>query len=89
MNRNEEIKLAEQMDPEQYYITELMPKKLALDLHYVATQSFITDIGWILKTLWVLVFPFNENTKTIHPAHIEKIRNDFQNNKTEINWLTS
>lgn len=56
-NRNEEEKLAEQTDPEQYYITELMPKKLALDLHYVASQSFISDIGWILKTLWVLVFP--------------------------------
>ncbi len=56
-NRNEEEKLAEQSDPEQYYITELMPMKLALDLHYIATQSFISDIGWILKTLWVLVFP--------------------------------
>ena len=72
VNRNEEVKLAEQMDPEQYYITELMPKKLALDLHYVATQSFITDIGWILKTLWVLVFPFKvENQKIISnkPTH--------------------
>ena len=57
VNRNEAEKLASQTDPEQYYITELMPKKLLLDLHYVATQSFISDIGWLLKTLWVLVFP--------------------------------
>ncbi len=72
VNRNEEVKLAEQMDPEHYYITELMPKKLALDLHYVATQSFITDIGWILKTLWVLVFPFKVENQTIisnKPTH--------------------
>ena len=27
------------------YITELMPKKLELDLHYVATRSFFRDIG--------------------------------------------
>lgn len=72
VNRNEEVKLADQMDPEQYYITELMPKKLALDLHYVATQSFITDIGWILKTLWVLVLPFKVENQTIisnKPTH--------------------
>ena len=66
-NRNEEEKLAEQTDPEQYYITELLPKKLALDLHYVATQSFISDIGWILKTLWVLVFPLKIENQTIVP----------------------
>lgn len=65
VNRNEEVKLAAQIDPEQYYITELMPKKLALDLHYVATQSFISDIGWILKTLWVLVFPYKVVDQTI------------------------
>ncbi len=66
-NRNEEEKLAEQTDPEQYYITELLPKKLALDLHYVATQNFISDIGWILKTLWVLVFPLKVENQTIVP----------------------
>lgn len=66
-NRNEEEKLAEQTDPEHYYITELMQKKLALDLYYVATQSFISDIGWILKTLWVLVFPPKVENQTIAP----------------------
>ncbi len=72
VNRNEEEKLAEQTDPEQYYITELLPKKLALDLHYVATQSFISDIKWILKTLWVLVFPLKGENHTIasnKPTH--------------------
>lgn len=72
VNRNEEVKLVDQIDPEQYYITELMPKKLALDLHYVATQSFITDIGWILKTLRVLVLPFKVENQTIisnKPTH--------------------
>ena len=54
-NRDEEEKLKGQQDAEHYYITELMPKKLALDLHYVATQSLASDIGWLLKTVWVVI----------------------------------
>ena len=53
-NRDEEDKLKGQSDAEHYYITELMPKKLDLDLHYVATQSIASDIRWLLKTFWVL-----------------------------------
>ncbi len=63
-NRNEEKKLKAQADPEHYYITELMPQKLALDLHYVATQCFISDIRWLFKTFWVLVFPLKEKEHT-------------------------
>ena len=55
-NRDEEEKLKGQLDAEHYYITELMPKKLALDLHYVATQNITTDIGWLLKTFWIVIF---------------------------------
>lgn len=54
-NRDEEEKLKGQQDAEHFYITELMPKKLDLDLHYVATQNIAVDIGWLLKTLWVLI----------------------------------
>ena len=54
-NRDEEEKLKGQPDADHYYITELMPKKLDLDLHYVATQSISSDIGWLLKTFWVLI----------------------------------
>lgn len=55
-NRDEEAKLKGQPDAEHYYITELMPKKLALDLHYIATQSIAADVGWLLKTFWVVIF---------------------------------
>ena len=54
-NRDEAEKLKGQQDVEHYYITELMPKKIALDLHYVATQSIASDIGWLLKTFWVVI----------------------------------
>lgn len=67
-NRDEEEKLKGQPDAEHYYITELMPKKLELDLHYVATQSISSDIGWLLKTFWVLItrhsHPFTKKDKT-------------------------
>ena len=55
-NRDEEAKLKGRLDAEHYYITELMPKKLALDLHYIATQSIAADVGWLLKTFWVVIF---------------------------------
>lgn len=55
-NRDEEAKLKGQPDAEHYYITELMPKKLAVDLHYIATQSIAADVGWLLKTFWVVIF---------------------------------
>jgi len=55
-NRDEEEKLKGQQDAEHYYITELMPKKLAMDLRYVATHSIATDIRWLLKTCWVVIF---------------------------------
>lgn len=55
-NRDEEEKLKGKLDAEHYYITKLMPEKLTLDLHYVATQSITTDIGWLLKTFWVVIF---------------------------------
>lgn len=67
-NRNEEKKLKAQADPEHYYITELMPNKLALDLHYVATQCFISDIGWLLKTFWVIFFPLKKKDYTNEPT---------------------
>lgn len=55
-NRDEEAQLKGHLDAEHYYITELMPKKLALDLRYVATHRITTDIGWLLKTFWVVLF---------------------------------
>ena len=50
-NRDEEEKLKGHPDAEHYYITELMPKKLTLDLHYVATQSITADMGMVAKNL--------------------------------------
>jgi len=49
--RNENELLSKAEDPEKYYITEVMPHKLGLNLYYLKTQSFILDIKLILRTL--------------------------------------
>lgn len=72
-NRNEEEKLAAQTDPEHYYITELMPQKLELDLHYVATQGFLSDIGWLIKTFWIVIFPPNGKKQTNESGKLHDI----------------
>ena len=54
-NRDEEKKLKGQSDPEQYYITQLMPRKLKTDLDYIEKQSVATDLLWLIKTFFVIV----------------------------------
>lgn len=48
VNENELLEKAD--DPDKYYIEVVMQDKLALNLQYVATQSFWGDIKLILKT---------------------------------------
>ena len=55
-NRDEEKMLEGQADPEQYYITQLMPKKLEIDLDYIEKQSVASDLLWLIKTPFVIVF---------------------------------
>ena len=64
VNRNEERILKSKQDTEHYYITELMPKKLELDLQYVAKRSFIADIGWLIMTFWVIFSPPKNKEKS-------------------------
>ena len=51
MNRNEEEKLRGKSDPEQFYIHILMPEKLKIDLEYIKTQTFYSDMLWIARTI--------------------------------------
>ncbi|MCO5273626.1 MAG: sugar transferase [Flavobacteriales bacterium] len=43
--------LARTSDPEQAYINEVMPAKLALDLRYVRERNFLLDLRIILATV--------------------------------------
>ncbi len=48
--RNENELLKAQPNPEEFYINEVMPKKLALNLEYLKRRTLITDIGLIFNT---------------------------------------
>lgn len=52
---NESELLAGADDPETYYVEEIMPKKLTLNLEYVRNQSFFGDIKLILYTLLAIL----------------------------------
>ena len=48
---NENELLGKSNRPEHYYVHEVMPRKLALDLKYIQNRSFCRDIQIILATL--------------------------------------
>lgn len=48
---NENERLAKSDNPEQTYISEIMPHKLSLNLKYIQEQSFVTDLKIIFCTL--------------------------------------
>ena len=52
---NENALLAASEDPEQTYIHEIMPDKLALSLKYIEEQSLWVDLKIILKTFAAIV----------------------------------
>lgn len=50
--RNENDLLAQNPNPEEYYIKEIMPQKISLSLEYIKTRTFIKDIKLIFKTIF-------------------------------------
>lgn len=53
--RNENEMLEGKPDPVSYYITEIMPIKLQLNLRYLEQQSLWVDIKIIGQTVWLLI----------------------------------
>jgi lipopolysaccharide/colanic/teichoic acid biosynthesis glycosyltransferase len=51
-NENELLKSSE--NPEEYYIKEIMPDKLKMNIRYINDRSFFKDIKVILKTIRVI-----------------------------------
>ncbi|MFK8102883.1 MAG: sugar transferase [Saprospiraceae bacterium] len=47
--------LAKSSNPEQTYVEEIMPQKLALNLKYIHDQSFLVDLKIIIKTLLKII----------------------------------
>jgi lipopolysaccharide/colanic/teichoic acid biosynthesis glycosyltransferase len=55
--RDENELLEERENAEDFYLKEILPKKLNLNRKYVENRSFIVDIILILKTIWVVLNP--------------------------------
>lgn len=49
--KNENDLLSQSPNPEDYYIQDIMPKKISLSLEYVKTRTLIKDIKLIFKTI--------------------------------------
>ncbi len=52
---DEEYLMNQVKDPEEFYIKEIMPYKIELNLYYVKNQSFFGDIWLIVATLLKIV----------------------------------
>lgn len=53
--RNENELLEGKPDPIEFYIREIMPVKLNLNLKYIETRSFWVDFKIISKTIWLIM----------------------------------
>ncbi len=50
--RNENDLLSKAEDPEQYYITNIMPDKLRINIDYINNRTFLKDIKIIFQTIF-------------------------------------
>jgi lipopolysaccharide/colanic/teichoic acid biosynthesis glycosyltransferase len=62
--RDESSLLEESRDPERFYISTILPEKVAMYQEYVETRSFIGDLRIILATVKVLVAGITPNEGT-------------------------
>jgi len=53
--RHENALLADQADPEAYYVERILPQKIPLYVKYVKERTLVKDIMLILKTIYVLL----------------------------------
>ena len=55
--REESVLLKAQADPERYYLSQILPRKLELSLNYLERRTFWRDLGLILQTVGVAFLP--------------------------------
>jgi len=53
--RNEEELYPEGVDPREYYVEHILPKKLEIDLEYVRDRSFLRDLGYLVQGIGVTI----------------------------------
>lgn len=53
--RNENQILSTKTNPEDFYINEIMPKKININLDYIARRNFFSDLRVIFKTFEAII----------------------------------
>lgn len=53
--RNEEELYPRGVDPAEFYLKEILPVKLAVDLKYLEEKSFLKDVKYLLWGVWVTI----------------------------------
>jgi lipopolysaccharide/colanic/teichoic acid biosynthesis glycosyltransferase len=53
LGRNEEEFYPHGVDPKEYYLTKLLPRKIPLDLKYIDEKSFLVDLKYLFLGMWV------------------------------------
>ena len=53
MGRNEAELYPRGVDPARYYMEEILPKKLPVDLQYIKSRSFFKDVKYLFLGTWV------------------------------------
>jgi lipopolysaccharide/colanic/teichoic acid biosynthesis glycosyltransferase len=61
--RHEELMLKDKEDPDAYYIRELMPRKLEIDLDYVENMSLLLDVGILFRSLLAVAMVSGKENK--------------------------
>lgn len=72
---DEEYLMNQVKDPEKFYIEQIMPYKIELNLYYIKHQSFIYDIWLIIATILKIL----NKIKNIHVVKCEKLLNKKKN----------
>jgi lipopolysaccharide/colanic/teichoic acid biosynthesis glycosyltransferase len=55
LGRNEADQYPRGADPARFYLEELLPRKLPVDLQYIETKSFLKDLKYLLLGIWVTI----------------------------------
>ena len=55
LGRNEEEFYPPGVDAKTYYLEELLPQKLPLDLQYIREKSFLSDLKYLFLGAWVTI----------------------------------
>jgi lipopolysaccharide/colanic/teichoic acid biosynthesis glycosyltransferase len=71
--RDEERLLADKPNREEYYIQQILPTKLAMDVHYVQTRRLYDDMRVLGET--IKLFTIALGRKAVHWVHVRCLRN--------------